>query len=129
MNEILSNVTKLNLNHTINASMHMTIILMQAHLPGLSHVLLAIDQHCDLFADFSESTQHFLVTVHESQDRVRNAGFLAEFSNQTLNLAEVVSRHTGEQVVDGLELQSAVHEVHPGRAVNIHGSPQLSLRE
>lgn len=40
-----------------------------------------------------------------------------------------MTRNTGEKMVDGLELQATVEPVEPRRALNIHGSAHLALRE
>src|SRR5687767_6036893 len=102
---------------------------MQTHFPGLRHVLLTVDEHADLLADLTQTAQDLLVAVHERQDRVRDAGILTELAYQTLHFPKVMSWDTREQVVNGLELETTVHKVHPRGTVDIHRGPQLSLRE
>ena len=40
-----------------------------------------------------------------------------------------MTRHAREQVVDSLELQTAMDKVQPRRTIDVHGSTQLALRE
>ena len=102
---------------------------MQTALPRLGHVLLALDQHLHLLADLPQAGQHLSVAVDEPEDLVLNPRLRAELLDERLQLAEVVPRHSREEVVHGLELQTAVDEVEPGGAVDVHGGAELALGE
>lgn len=102
---------------------------MQPALPSLSHVLLALEHDVELVTHVLEPAQDLLVAVGEVEDRVRNARVVAELADHELRLAEVVSGDAGEEVVDGLELETAVDPVEPGWAVNVHGCAELALGE
>lgn len=102
---------------------------MQTALPRLSHVLLALDHHLQLVANLIQPPQHFLVPIREVQDRVLDPRLRAELLDQLLQPPEVMPRHTREQVVHRLELQPPVDEVQPRGAADIHGRPELALRE
>lgn len=97
--------------------------------PVERHVFLAHGQDLHLLGDLSQSTQDDLVALDEVEDRVPNSDPLAEVPHQKLCLAQVMAGKTGEQVMDGLELQPAVDEVQPSRAVDVHGGSQLFLGE
>lgn len=100
---------------------------MQPALPRLRHVLLTPDQVLDLHAHLVQPPQHLFVSVHEPQQRVRDPCLGAKLHDQRLQPAQVVPRHTREQVVHGLELEAAVEPVEPRRAVNVHGGAELAL--
>ena len=102
---------------------------MQATLSRSRHVLLALDHNIKLIAHILQTAQNLSVSVGEVEDRVRNARVGAEFAEHELHLAEIVSRHTGEKMVNSLELKTAVDEVQPGRAVDIHSGSKLTLRK
>lgn len=101
----------------------------QPALSRLSHVLLAGEEVSNLLADLVEAAEDLLVAVGEAENRVGDTGLPAELADVDLGLAEVVARQAREQVVDGLELEAAVDEVEPGRAVDVHGGAELALRE
>lgn len=92
-------------------------------------MLLALNHDIKLVANILEPAQNLAVSVGEVEDRVRNASVLAEVADEELDLAEVVARHSGEEMVDSLELETAVVEVEPGRAVDVHGGSELALGE
>lgn len=102
---------------------------MKPALPRLGHILLTLDQQANLLAHLVQMPKYLLVPVGERQDGVRDARLVAELPHERLHLAQVVPGHAGEEVVDGLELQAAVHKVHPGGAVDVHGGPELALGE
>ena len=60
---------------------------------------------------------------------IRDTRLLAELAHQLLPPPQIVPRHAGEQVVDGLELQAAVDPVQPRGAVDVHGRAHLALGE
>lgn len=102
---------------------------MQTTFSRGSHVLLTVDQNFDLAAYFPHAIEHLLVSINKGQDGVRDACVGAKLLDHVLHFPQVVSGNAREQVVDGLELQTAMDEVEPGRAVHVHGSTQLALRE
>lgn len=106
-----------------------THLSMQPALPRLRHVLLTPDQVLDLHAHLVQPPQHLFVSVHEPQQRVRDPCLGAKLHDQRLQPAQVVPRHTREQVVHGLELKTAVDPVEPRRAVDVHRGAELALGE
>lgn len=102
---------------------------MQPALSSLSHVLLTLEHNVELITHVLEPAQDLLVAIGEVEDRVRDTRVVAELSDHELHLAEVVSRHAGEEVVHGLELETAVDKVEPGWAVDVHGCSELALGE
>ncbi|KFY90677.1 hypothetical protein V500_05015 [Pseudogymnoascus sp. VKM F-4518 (FW-2643)] len=100
-----------------------------AHIPRLDIVLLARDHDLDLLGDIAQPAQHDLVTIHEPEDGILDTDVFAELTDQRLHAAQVVAGHSWEQVVHGLELESAVDEIQPRGAVNVHGGAQLLLGE
>jgi hypothetical protein len=88
---------------------------MKSALARRSHVLLARGQNLGLLGDLLQPAQHDAVARHKVVHHVLDVGFGAEFLDQRRQLAEVVARDAGEQVVHCLELQAAVDEVQPFR--------------
>lgn len=102
---------------------------MKSTLASLGHKFLALDKSLDHLADFLQSAQNNLVALDESIALVLDGGLVAELANENLESAQVVARHTREEMVNSLELQTSVQEVEPLRAVDVHGSAKLALRE
>lgn len=102
---------------------------MQTALAGSSHILLAVDQMLNLVAHLLQPVQDLLVAILEAEKNIWDVRLGAELLDQGLDLAQVMSGYTGKEVVDGLELETAVDEVEPGGAVDIHGGAQLALGE
>lgn len=98
-------------------------------MPGLGHCLLAFRQNSRLTPNVAELTDDSLVPLHEAKQSVRDTNVPAEVLHKLLCLAQIVSRYPGIQMVDGLELESAVEEVKPLRAVNVHCGAEHPLRE
>lgn len=92
-------------------------------------MLLARDHDLNLLRDIAQPAEHDLVAIHEPKDRVLDSDILAEFADQSLHPTKVVAGYAREQVVHGLELETAVDKVQPGGAVDIHGGAQLLLGE
>lgn len=103
--------------------------LCEAALTSLSHVLLALDHDVHLFTNLLQATKDLGVAIRKVKNGVRNVGVVTELADQSLDLAEVVAGHTWEQMVNSLELQTAVNKVQPGGTVDIHGGAQLALGE
>ena len=91
--------------------------------------LATLLQNANLLRHLAQPADDFLITVVKGEDSVRNAGVLAEFENQILCATQVMARDARVEMVDGLELQAAVKEVEPGRAVHVHGGAEHLLRE
>lgn len=75
----------------------------------------------------TQTPDDFFVPIHKGQDLVFDADVGAELSHQDLQIPQIVSRDAGEQVVDRLELQTAVEEIQPGGTVDVHGGAELVL--
>lgn len=91
--------------------------------------LTTLIKDADLFPDLVKLANDLDVAVDKPVDGIGDLDVVAKLSDQLLRPAEVVSRDPWVEVVDGLELQAAVHEVEPGRAVDIHGRAEHTLRE
>jgi len=104
-------------------------ISMQTCLSRLGHILLAVDQKLDLSTHLSKPAKNLRVPIHKPQDGVWNTRIQAELLDQHLKSPEVVSRYPGEEMMDCLELQTAVDEVEPGGAFDVHRGTQLALWE
>lgn len=76
-----------------------------------------------------QNTKNFFVAVDESIDGIRNVHVVAEFLDQFLRSAQIVSGDAGVQVVNGLELETAVEEIQPLGTIHIHSCSQHLLRE
>ena len=92
-------------------------------------MLLARRQNLGLLGDLLQPAQHDAVARNKVVHHVLDVGFGAELLHQRRQLAEVVARDAGEEVVHCLELQAAVDEVEPFRAGDVHGGAQLLLCE
>lgn len=92
-------------------------------------MLLASDHDLNLLGYITQPAQDDLVPIHEPEDGILNPDIFAELADQSLHTAQVMARYAREQVVHGLELKTAVDEIQPGRAVNVHGGAQLLLSE
>lgn len=95
----------------------------------LRNCSLTFGQDGSLPGNVRKLAQDFLVALCESVQSVRDANIVAELLDQLLRLAEVVARNPWEEVVDDLELQSAMDKVQPLGAVDVHGSAQHLLGE
>lgn len=102
---------------------------MQPADSGLGHILLALQHHVHLIRHIGQPPEDLAIPIRKSVDRILNTRLLAELTDQGLHSPQVVTRNLREQVVYSLELQASVDEVQPFRAVDVHGSSQLALRE
>lgn len=102
---------------------------MQPTLARLDHVRLALDQGIHHLRYLLQPAQHDLVPLDKPIALILDANVLAELPDQHLQSSQIVPRHPGEQVVDGLELQASVQEVQPRRTIDIHGGSKLALGE
>ncbi len=91
--------------------------------------LLAFSKDRGLPRDLSQRTNHTLVAVDETVQRIRDADLVTKVLDKLLCAAEIVPRHAGVQVVNRLELQAAMEEVEPLRAFDIHRGAEHPLRE
>jgi hypothetical protein len=90
---------------------------------------LALHQRLHHLPDLFKPTKHDLVPFHKRIALVLYARLLAKLPHQHLERTQIMPRHPREQMVHRLELQAAVQEVEPGRAVDVHGGAQLALGE
>lgn len=88
---------------------------------------LTLGQDFRLACNVTEATKDLLVAIYKAIQCVRDARVVAKLLHDLLCLSQVVPRHTRVKMVYSLELQSAVKEVQPLRAVNIHGCPKHAL--
>lgn len=95
---------------------------MEAALSSSSHVLLALNQHLYLLGNLPKASQDLPITVFKAIDLILNANFFSKLLDPALEFAQIMSRDTREEVMDGLELETTVDPVEPGRAVDVHGS-------
>jgi hypothetical protein len=65
---------------------------------------LAFRQHIQLLGNLSQPSKHHFIAIHKPENRVPNAYLLAKLPHKFLSASEIVPRHSGEQVVNGLEL-------------------------
>lgn len=91
--------------------------------------LATLFQETDLIRNLPESSNNFLVAIHECENGVRNACFVTKLEDKLLRATQVVAWDTGVEVVDGLELKTTVEKIQPCRAVHVHGGTKHLLRE
>ena len=95
----------------------------------LNHRGLTIRQNGRLAPDIRQPSNNHLIALDKTQQRVRNIDILAELLHELLRAPEVMSRDPRVQVVNSLELQAAVEEVEPLRAIDVHCRAQHALWE
>ena len=100
---------------------------MQSTLARLRHMFLALDHHLHHLTNLLEATQDNLIPFNEAIAVILHARLLAKLADELLSAAQIVAGHTRKQVVDGLELESAMHPVQPRRTIDVHGRPHLAL--
>lgn len=108
-------------------AVRLTVKLVQSALAGARHVRLALHQHVSHATDVVETRENLAIAVDKAQTLVLDAELLAKVNDECLQPAQVVTGNARKEVVDGLELQTAVHKVHPGGAVDVHGGAELAL--
>lgn len=81
----------------------------------------------ELLGDITQSRDDFLITIVKGEDGIRNARVATKVQYEFLGAPQVVARDSGVEMMDGLELQTAVEEVQPSGAINIHGGPEHFL--
>ncbi|RUP47562.1 hypothetical protein BC936DRAFT_145585 [Jimgerdemannia flammicorona] len=84
-----------------------------------------IEEH-DLIRHVLECLEHDPVPLGEGVDMVRESMFSAELLHIRLALSQIMPGNTRKQMVNNLELQAAVDEIHPLRAVDVHSSTELA---
>ena len=77
---------------------------MQPALARRGHMLLALKQDLGLLCNLVQPTKHYLVAIIKTVDGIRDLRLLAKFLDKRLDLAQVMSRYAGEEVVHRLEL-------------------------
>ena len=103
-------------------------MLIRKHPPHRND-LPALLQDPRLFGHLAQSANHLLIAFHKPEDGVRNPDLLAKLPHQPLRLAQIMPRDPRVQMVDGLELETAVDEVQPGWAIDVHGRAEHFLGE
>lgn len=82
--------------------------------------LLAFGQNRSLLRDLRQSTNYAPVAVDKPVQCIRDTNLITKVLDKLLRAAEVVPRHAGVKVVNGLELQATMEEIEPGGALDIH---------
>lgn len=93
----------------------------------LGNRLPAFLENTELLCHITEPADDLLVTIVEGKEGIWNASVATELGDVLLSTAEIVARHARVEMVDGLELQTAMEKVKPSRAVDVHGSTQHLL--
>lgn len=93
----------------------------------LGNRLAALLENTELLCHITKPADDLLIAIVEGKEGVWNASVATELGNVLLGTAKIVARHARVEVVDGLELQTTMEEVKPGRAVDVHGSTQHLL--
>ena len=76
-----------------------------------------------LIGDLAKSANDFLVAMCKCEYHVWNSNIVAELFHVLLRPTQVVPREAREQMMHNLEIETAMHEVQPRRAINIHSRP------
>ena len=74
-----------------------------------------------LLRDFLEPAQYLSIPLREAVDHIRDLHLFTKLPDVFLRSPKVVTRYAWEEVMNGLELQTSVHKVEPGRAIDVHG--------
>lgn len=72
---------------------------------------MALGQNSRLSRNLSKSSDNLLIAVYKPIQRIRYTHLVAEVLDQLLCLSEIVSWDAGEEMVDSLELETAVEKV------------------
>jgi hypothetical protein len=106
---------------TCNTTFTILYSLMETALARLCHVILALCQHRQLPTDLCQSPNDLLITLCKPIDVVLNPRLGTKLLHHRLDLPQIVSWDSGEQVVYRLELKSTVSPIQPDGAHDIHG--------
>lgn len=101
----------------------------QAAHPLPRHPPLTLRQNPRLPPHLPQPTHDLAIAAHKPKQRIRDADVETKRPDQALRPAQIVSRNARIQVVDGLELEAAVQEIQPRRAVDVHGGAEHFLGE
>lgn len=104
----------------------MTMVTLNQILRGNFSTFL---QHPQLSGDLAQSADDFLVPPCKTKNYVRYPDVVAKLLDVLLRPAQVMSRDARVQMVDDLELKTAVDEIQPGRTVDVHCRPDHFLSE
>ena len=74
-----------------------------------------------------ELSEDTVVSLDEPKGLIFDSRLLAKLPYKNRQFAQVVSRHTGEQVVHCLEVETTVEEVQPFGTRYVDSSAQLTL--
>lgn len=98
-------------------------------IPPFRNRPLTLGQNRSLTADLRQTAHDFLIPINEPIKRVRNAHIPTELQHELLCPPQIMSRDTGEQMMNRLELQPAVDEIQPLGTINVHGCAEHALGE
>lgn len=102
---------------------------MQSTLARSSHMLLARSHDLGLLRDLLQLIEHNAISRRKPMNHILNLRLCTEISHELLQLAQIVSRHSREEMMYCLELQAAMDEVEPWRARYVHCCTELALRK
>lgn len=86
-------------------------------------------QNPRLSRNIRQPTHDLAIPLGEPIQRIRKTDLVTEGADQLLRSSQIMSRDTRVEMMDGLELQTAVDEVQPGRTIDVHGCAEHALRE
>lgn len=88
-----------------------------------------VSHQLDLHRDVFEHAQDFGVAVNESVDVVGQADLVGELLDEVARATQLMARHARKEVMHRLVLQTAVKEVQPRWAGDVHGRAKHLRRE
>lgn len=97
--------------------------------PFLGDCPLALSQDSSLPCYICETTDNLLVSIHKPIQRIWDFDLVTEGLHQLLGPPQIMPRYARVEMMNSLKLQSAVEEVKPRGAVNIHRRSKHLLRE
>lgn len=110
--------------HVIYSVQHPSMIPI---IPLLRQRPLTLGQNPRLPSHLPQPSKNLLIPLHKPIQRVRNPDLRTEPPHQRLRPPQIMSRDARVQVMDGLELQSAVEEVEPVGTIDVHGRAEHLL--
>jgi len=75
------------------------------------NALPALFQNPGLLSDIPQAPDYLFIPIHKCEDCIWNSHLLAEVLDQPLGSAKIMSWNPGEEMVDGLELETPVEEI------------------
>ena len=93
------------------------------------HFLRAIEHDQALLANLRQFADDDLIAFPKPVYRVWKPNFFAEVNHKRLCAPQIVPGQSGEQMVDRLELQTAMEEIKPIGTIHVHSRSELSRGE